>query len=406
MNKSGLTLYMAPRKFWEQQQDPATDIFEFYMDALGIERRIKKEVNLINERMRYQLCCRRIQEAVLRMNLETEKTTLKDSYFDVLRFLYDKFPSEVIQARLTSCFFLPDELSKHNGGVDQLVKPAEVAEHLNWANRLLTQAGLNNNEIIKRLSFFTKASSEGAGIIEIADFLMPCEEDKSDTFTYQIKSDSDSTLFTEYQADDELSKEEHQKLLDILRSKIEKSLKTSGEVNFSNQPHSVIADALNEFVYKNDPDEPEKHIRVIYMDGSEAEPFPLRCLATPLKYPEPGMELTPLKTSLISMRHLKMDERVDFAWFRNRMVSVARPFAETDAYCTERTMELLDGITDEGLYIHLYQTGLETAVVGFYRGLVKVLKTLRNDRDAPAIRVEPFYFNRKDNDYRPGRVWI
>ena len=235
---------------------------------------------------------------------------------------------------------------------------------------------------------------------------MPCEEDKSDTFTYQINSDSDSTLFTEYQADDELSKEEHQKLLDILRSKIEKALKTNGEVNFSNQPHSVIADVLNEFVYKSDPNEPEKHIRVIYMDGSEAEPFPLRCLATPPKYPEPGMELTPLKTSLISMRHLEMDERVDFAWFRNRMVSVARPFAETDAYCTERTMELLDGINDQWLHIHLYQTGLETAVVGFYRGLVKVLKTLRNDRDAPAIRVEPFYFNRKDNDYRPGRVWI
>lgn len=398
---------MAPKKFWERQQDPATDISEFYMDALAIERRIKKEVNLINERMRYQLCCRRIQEAVLRMNFETEKITLNESYFDILRFLYDKFPSEVVQARLTACFYLPDEISKYNGGADQLVKPAEVTEHLNQVNGLLTQAGLNNNEMIKkRLGFFTKASSEGAGIVEIADFLAPCKEDKSDTFTYQINSEPDSTLFTEYQADDELSKEEHRKLLDILRSKIEKALETNGEVNFSNQPHSVIADALNEFVYKSDPDEPEKYIRVIYLDGSEAEPFPLRCLAIPPEYPEAGMELTPLKTSLISMRHLKMDERVDFAWFRNRMVSVARPFAETDDYCTERTMELLDGIHDQGLYIHLYQTGLETAVVGFYRGLVKVLKALRNDRDAPAIRVEPFYFNGKDNDYRPGRVWI
>ena len=71
--------------------------------------------------------------------------------------------------------------------------------------------------------------------------------------------------------------------------------------------------------------------------------------------------------------------------------------------------KLLGIVPDDGLALgmeRLYQTGLETAVVGFYRGLVKVIKALRNSQDAPVIRVVPYYFDRKDNDYKPGSVWI
>ena len=106
------------------------------------------------------------------------------------------------------------------------------------------------------------------------------------------------------------------------------------------------------------------------------------------------------------MRHLDMDEKVDFAWLRNRKVSVARAFADTDAYCTERTIELLREVENKGLCLHLYQTGLETAVVGFYRGLVRVLKDRRNDSNALPLRVVPYYFSGKDGLYKPGRTWI
>ena len=398
-----MCLYVVPGDVWKNQNNSTISIFDFFVDALAIERRIKKEVNLNNERRRYQLCCRRIQEAVIQMSSSLEKVTLGENYFDILKFLYEKFPSEVIQTRLMSCFHLPDNISDYNGHTDQLLKPAEVAEHQNSVRRLLQRAGISDNALlIERLNIFQKASDQGAGIVENAGFLVPREDEKSDIFPYQSFSQPDSSAPTEHQPDDQLSHQEHKKLLDILKEKINKAIITGGEINFSNQSHPVIADALNEFVYKEEPGQEETSIRVIYMDGSEAEPFPLRCL----NRKEEFKTINPLRASLISMRHLKMDDRVDFAWFRNRKVSSGKAFAETDAFCTERTIELLNR-SEEGkkLDLHLYQTGLEPAVVGFFRGLVKQLINFRNKTNAPDIQITPYYFNRNDAEYRPGRVW-
>ena len=389
MNPTILTLYLVPGELWEARKNDPKGISEFVEDALAIERRIQKGVNLVNERMRYQLCCRRKQESVKRMGSEFDSQKLGQKYFDVLLYLYSKFPVEMTRNRLSACFF----------------PPTKVSDQMDHFKRLIRQAELENNEEIKkRVAFFEKVLNVNAGVVEIADFLVAGESESTKnevatTMPLQTVSPSSG-----YEWEDELSEEETASLLNHLKSRIQKALESGGEVNFSNQPHFVVADALNQFVYKSDENETERSIKVVYMDGSEAEQFPLGCLET--KPDDLGADLPTLKASLISMRHLDMDEKVDFAWLRNRKVSVARAFADTDAYCTERTIELLREVENKGLCLHLYQTGLETAVVGFYRGLVRVLKDRRNDSNALPLRVVPYYFSGKDGLYKPGRTWI
>ena len=102
-------MHIVPKEIWKPREDSMGDIFPFVEDALAIERRIKKGVNLTNERMRYQLCCSRIQKAVLGMG-DNETVSLSQSYYDVLHSLYDSFPAAVGNCRLTACFFPPEKV--------------------------------------------------------------------------------------------------------------------------------------------------------------------------------------------------------------------------------------------------------------------------------------------------------
>ena len=388
MNKSRITMHILPKQIWKPREDSMGDIFPFVEDALAIERRIKKGVNLNNERMRYQLCCIRIQKAVLNM-AGNKKISLGRDYYDLLHMLYDSFPAEVGNCRLLACFFPPEE----------------VKAQLHAFTKLITNAGFKEHEDIKtRIEFFEKAASIEAGVVETPEFLTE-ESEEREIEVLTIKGITGRHSRPVYREEDRLSEEKRAAMLEIFKTQIHEGIKNGGEVNFSNQPHSIIAEALNEFVYKDSPDDSEKSIRVIYMDGSEGEPFPIRCLTRPVDLIVDENEHA-LEASLISMRHLEMDEKVDFAWFRNSKVSVARPFAETDAYCTERTMEVLREIGDDELHLHLYQTGLETAVVGFYRGLVQVLRERRNNSVSNPLQVIPYYFNGKENIYKPGRIWV
>jgi len=384
-------LYMRHDGFWKENSDARLDIAPFVEDALIIERRLLKGANAPNERMRYRLCCRRIQEAALSAGDESERMILDQGYYDVLDLLWEQFPAAVLKSRLTACFFRPESLSEHLNHFKALVKQAQLEEH---------------PDIKKRLDFFEKAQTCGAGVVEVSDFLVPAQEKKKvqeEAFSHLRKGRASTGR---HEMEDAVSEERRLGMLQNLKRCIARAIETGGEVNFSNQPHFVVADALNGFVYRDDPDELETRIRVVYMDGSQAEDFPLRCLNRPCegKATNTGLELPSLKAALISMRHLEMDEIVDMAWFRNRKVSVPRPFAETDAYCTQETIKLLHTV-EGGLHIELYQTGLETAVVGFYRGLVEVLKQRRSVHKAPPLRVLPRYYAGKTEGYRAGKLW-
>jgi hypothetical protein len=83
-----------------------------------------------------------------------------------------------------------------------------------------------------------------------------------------------------------------------------------------------------------------------------------------------GAELD-LRFALLSIRHTEMDAVVHGAWLRNAEVSRPMPAAQTDDLVYEISRTQLLELTSGGsrrVRIHLYQTGLETAVVGFYKG--------------------------------------
>lgn len=141
-------------------------------------------------------------------------------------------------------------------------------------------------------------------------------------------------------------------------------------INPAGVHNRIITQVLREFVAG--APESRLDVPVVYRDGSEAaNPFPLRCLE--LRDELPAAVDQELHLALLSIRHTEMDPVVDGAWLRNAEVSRPRPAALTDDFVYETSLTQLRALTDEGrryLTLHIYQTGLETAVVGFYRAVV------------------------------------
>lgn len=186
-------------------------------------------------------------------------------------------------------------------------------------------------------------------------------------------------------------------LRDVIEGRRDAAIRPSGVAN------SVLTKGLREFA-SSAPSHagPPVQAPVVYRDGSTAAPFPLRSL--PLRDEVPsGLRL--VRCALMSVRHPEMDCDVDAAWFRNTQVSRPRPAAQTDALCHELTREGLDTLTaGEPVELRLYQTGLDSAIVGFYRAVVEHL------RDRPgSVFVLPLFFSQGREDqpatFAPGRPW-
>jgi hypothetical protein len=75
---------------------------------------------------------------------------------------------------------------------------------------------------------------------------------------------------------------------------------------------------------------------------------------------------------LLSIRHTEMDAVVDGAFLRNAEVSQVRLAAETDDLVYDISAKQLNALTNDGrerVHLRIYQTGLETAIIGFYRAV-------------------------------------
>lgn len=126
---------------------------------------------------------------------------------------------------------------------------------------------------------------------------------------------------------------------------------------------------------------------VTYRDGSSGPTFPLRAVSMSDAEPQDGREV--LRMTLLSVRHVEMDVDVDGAWLRNREISLPRPAGLTDHIVYEQSLEQFKIISERGpVTLHLYQTGLPTAVVGFYRALINHNCDARNN----PVAVVPFYY--------------
>ena len=147
---------------------------------------------------------------------------------------------------------------------------------------------------------------------------------------------------------------------------------------------------------------------IAYRDGSAASyPFPLRCL--PLADTAPASADIELHVALLSIRHTDMDPVVDGAWLRNSEVSRPRPAAQTDDFVYGTSLTQLDALTDSGhrtALLHLYQTGLDTAIVGFYRAVtVHLLAHPGTLAVIPMFAAVPRPGTPDTTRFRPGRPW-
>lgn len=150
--------------------------------------------------------------------------------------------------------------------------------------------------------------------------------------------------------------------------------------------NSVVTETLREFAAQV-PGSARADVPVEYRDGSRsAHAFPLRSL--PLKGQLPAASLE-LSFALLSIRHTEMDAVVDGAWLRNAEVSRPRPAGQTDDLVYDITRAQLAELCrgEPHVRLYLYQTGLETAVVGFYKALAVHL--LRYPR---SVSVQPMYY--------------
>jgi hypothetical protein len=169
-----------------------------------------------------------------------------------------------------------------------------------------------------------------------------------------------------------------------------------GVIRPSGITNSVLTETLRREAAQK-PSKPAIELPVRYVDGSSGPLFPLRAMPLVDREPE-GWRL--LAFTLLSIRHVEMDEIVDGAWFRNARISARRPLGLTDevAYQTSRRQLLLLDPKRPTL-IHLYQTGFEPAVMGFYRALLHHLAEYPH-----SVAVTPHYY-RSSGSFSKGTSW-
>jgi len=408
MNPSRFYLCALPAAMWQPDDNPAgLDIARFIADALGSERRIAKDVNLENEYSRYTLATRRLeQEIILTGRLRDARTAegftqvLSRGYFPTQRLapgylaLLARAGDGQNSARLGASFFPPDLCAIHRRAFADWVTQNDLADR---------------PVVAQRLEFLAWAEAAGCGVVElqmayhrasgVAYAIDPGAAVSDSPRSIEIPAFVSSGLDVE-----RIDTEQKRRIAKILGRQIRAALATGEAVTFGNQaPHDVIAEVLHQFVYVPNGETPQPvELRVIYADGSEAAPFPLFCLTAPTEAAPPAA--SPLRVALMSMRHVELDVDIDFCWFRNREVSRTRTLAETDEFCRTATATQLDESLAVGnLAMHLYHTGFEPAVIGFYRALVQRLSALRH-ASGPSLVVTPYYFRGRDG-YQAGSAW-
>jgi hypothetical protein len=158
--------------------------------------------------------------------------------------------------------------------------------------------------------------------------------------------------------------------------------------------NAVVTEILREFA-GTAPGSARVDAPVEYRDGSRsARPFPLRALRMRTNLPAASLELS---FALLSIRHTEMDAVVDGAWLRNAEISRPRPAAQTDDLVYEISVRQLEELCrgERHVRLYLYQTGLETAVVGFYRAVVNHLL-----RYPGTVSVQPLYYEQSSTTSR------
>jgi hypothetical protein len=107
-----------------------------------------------------------------------------------------------------------------------------------------------------------------------------------------------------------------------------------------------------------------------------------------------------LSFTLLSIRHVEMDSVVNGAWLRNARISLRRPQGLTDQIAYEVSRRQLRLLNGSPTVIHMYQTGFEPAIMGFYRAVIHHL--IERPR---SIAIVPHYFT-GPGEFAGGTPWV
>jgi len=383
--RSTIRFIVVPQEFWDRQP-----LKGLVADAMVAERRIRKKSNLETERRRYSQICALIETYASDLP-DGRSIDLDDSYLNVLYQAYQ--------------FCLNNEETKKVWQVSRagksFIPPNLVESSFAAFKSLLDQNEVDISPVIQeRLDFYARMRAE-VGEFGWVETLGTLYDQKNPVQISQnpVSISSDEVNGNVHKIADLTNATEAQNLSQAFAV----ALQQNTPVNLSNPFHPQITETLRKFSYRHHSQQKKEWIRVVYGDGSESEPFPLfqlnevdrKKIAEINEYPE-------LKVSLISMRHLEQDAFVNMAWFKNQQASRPQKFAESEKYCTEVTVAQLDEL-EKPVRIYLYQTGLQPAVVGFFRGLV--MWKLSNPDISQEVVVIPQYHNTIDGSYNDGKVW-
>jgi hypothetical protein len=363
-----------PAIWWDPAGSPRPDFALMAREALDIERRLPKAVDTGRDRRRYAACCASLENMAIQSYSLVASTSdfatclaqngrpaqrLSDDYIEWLAALLEQAPAGEAEARLAASFFPPGLLGRHLRVLTSLIGPT---------------LPVSPESVQRRLAFGRLAEEAGCGLVEMAVF---AAEAKAITFAVdaraqRVASPRLTILASAPPAVDE-AVEQAQTLSEwaALRLEISQALAGGGPVNLGRYRHAVIVGVLHELIYRQRAGGPAE-IPVLYADGSQAAPFPIGSRQLDPAVILQAEAATPKRVALISIRHPEMDVDVDIAWLPNRGASRVRDSqADTDAWCFQHSLEQFRSFPgDELTVVDLYHTGLEPAVVAFYRALL------------------------------------
>ncbi len=408
------SLYLIRAELWQSdvriENDPASSVLRrLICDAVTLRRRIEKCVNLEAERLRYSNCLGELESRLSKMGTRVKssdrpvlETVLQRSeipvvplpsrYFDLMTRAHLEHLKEQANClaadvsvpaglkppmpTIGSSVFPPDGLSAHIAEVEALLniesvkaegELAVVAEQRIRLLRTICDLGVGAVEVVEELD-----NSVGFPPIARPEAILSVPTPDANVNPDRVP----------------ITAKGRRLMMERLVAEIEKAMPSGGKVNMSNQPHEVSTEVLGQFV-RTCTGQTAGRIRIIYADGSEAKPFPLRIL--PMHAESALVNPVEISVAMMSMRHLELDPIVDWAWYRNKEVSQTRPLAESDDFCFQYSLrqlaELRAVYSGQTLLLKMYHTGFEPAAIGFYRA---VAATLMHQRGW--LRVVPHYF--------------
>jgi len=148
-----ISSFTIPREVWKNGYDGAPDLPPLHLaarDAIAIERRAIKRVNLRNEQRRYTLCCERIQGIVQELSRELSvlpnplvwpsqsnpKIPIARAYLAVMAFMgrwmsrfLKSLPAEQLKSiypRVSAVFFPPEDAARHLECFDLIANHPQV----------------------------------------------------------------------------------------------------------------------------------------------------------------------------------------------------------------------------------------------------------------------------------------